>query len=244
MSNSEHPGSPQNIAWLPATLPPDNAFVTLSHAVSWIAFQHSVDGPHLSDALGIGEHRDPLDADEDAKNDNAIEDAIMRLTDRGSVGAIEIRGRHFRDVLHNEYEIFTIRIDPVRLADFRWFDSLDDSLHRGLGLAWDRSRRQLCYPGDDRHFRFVTVNRAELLQEFPPKANFVAQSTGAAEKECRTWLLAEFSKDEGNRKSKRSFRAAALHKFGKNLSARGFDRAWARVAESAGRNRAGAKSKQ
>lgn len=228
---------------LPIQLPPDEPFVTLSHAVSWIAFQHSMDGPRLSVALAIGKLRPASDAVRDALRDEAIADAVKRLTDLGSAGSIEIRGRHFRDVLDDENEIFTEQIPPVRLADFRWFDTLDDSLHRGAGLSWDRSRRELCYPPDDRHFRFVKVNRAELLREFPPKP-IRAQSTGAAEGRCEAWLVMKFSEDAEKRRPKASFRAEAMTEFFGKLTERGFNRAWARVAERAGRNKAGAKSKR
>jgi hypothetical protein len=225
-------------------LPPDEQFVTLSHAVSWIAFQHSVDAPRLSVALAIGQPRTSADAVQDALLDEAIAKAIKRLVDLGSGSAIEIRGRHFLSVLDDEDEIFTERISPVRLTDFRWFDTLDDSLHRGIGLAWDLGRQELSYPRDTRHFRFVTVSRADLLREFPLRAVSVGQSTGAAESQCQAWLLAKFSEDAEKRKAKSYFRAEALTKFHGTLTERGFNRAWAQVAEKAGRNKAGAKSKR
>ena len=123
-------------------LPPAESFVTLSHAVSWIAFRHSIDGPHLSMELGIGKYRDPPDAAEDARKDEAIADAVKRLTDLGAAGTIEILGRYFRDVGDDEIEILTERIPALRMADYRRFDTLDDSLHRGIGLSWDHGRRQ------------------------------------------------------------------------------------------------------
>lgn len=225
-------------------LPPVQFFVTLSHAVSWIAFRHSIDGPQLSVELGIGKYRNPSDAADDARKDEAVADAVKQLTDFGAAGAIEILGRCFRDVGDDEIEIFTERIPALRLADYRWFDTLDDSLHRGLGLAWDHSRRQPFYPRDERHYRFVTVNRAELLRDFPPNSRPPAQSTGAAERQCEAWLLVRFSEDAERRKAKASFKADAIAKFRGNLTERGFNRAWAKVAEQAGRNKAGAKSKR
>ena len=224
-------------------LPPDDPFVTLSHALSWIAFRHSIGGPQLSTELGIGSHRSPLEVSEDAKKDDALKRAVKRLTGLGSIGKIEIRGQYFRDVLDDENDIFTERISQVRLADYQWFDTLDDSLHRGLGLAWNHNRQQPRYPSDARHIRFVTVNRADLLREFPVKKSGPIYSTGASEAKCADWLRSAFADDPQTRKAKPSFKTEALDKFHPTLSGRGFDRAWAAVAESAGRHTAGAKRK-
>jgi hypothetical protein len=225
-------------------LPPDENFVTLSHAVSWIALQNSMDALGLSKALAIGQPRTSADTVQDGLLDDSIAKALKRLVDLASAGAIEMRGRYFLSVLDDEDEIFTEVISPVRLADFRWFDTLDDSLHRGIGLAWDLSRQELRYPRDNRHFRFVSVRRADLLREFPPRAVSVARSTAAAETQCQDWLLEKFSHDVEKRHSKAYFKAEALAKFHGNLTERGFNRAWAQVAEKAGRNKAGAKSKR
>ncbi len=155
---------------LPFQLPPEGLFVSLSQAVSWIALRHSVAGPALSTLLGIGAQRGRVEVIHDESMDNAIATAVERLTDLGSGGAITMRGRFFRDVLDDEIRIFTRRIPPVRLADYRWFDTLDDSLYRGLGIAWAKDRRELRYPPrDNGHYRFVTVNRADLMLEFPPE---------------------------------------------------------------------------
>lgn len=155
---------------LPFQLPPNGSFVSLSHAASWIALQHSVAGPALSALLGIGAQRGRGGVIHDEHMDTAIATAVERLTDLGSGGAIMMRGRFFRDVLDDEIRIFTRRIPPVRLAEYRWFDTLDDSLYRGLGIAWAKDRRELRYPPrDDGHYRFVTVNRTDLMLEFPPE---------------------------------------------------------------------------
>jgi len=167
VTSTEVDNSPPAI-WLgPLNPPPEKSFITLSHAISWIAFRHSISGPQLAMALGIGKVRDASQAITDAEKDDAIAHAVERLTDLGSAGAIEFWARQFRDVLDDGNEILTEPIRPFRLADYRWFDTLDDSLHRGSGLAWDHNRRQPLYPLDQRHFRFVTVNRDDLLREFP-----------------------------------------------------------------------------
>lgn len=178
--NGDSDFRPQIIDRFPRQLPPEDSFVSLTHAITWIAFRHSIAGPDLSIILGIGKKRRKEDAFHDKQIDEAIVLAVRRLTDLGLGQKIAINGKFFRDVLHDEIEIFTEHIPAVRLADFQWFDTLDDSLHRGEGLAWAKDRRQPCYPvGDDRHFRFVTVNRAELMLEFPPD-NFNVQAVPAS----------------------------------------------------------------
>jgi hypothetical protein len=166
--NEESISLHQSIDSLALRLPPSEIFITLSQAVSWIAFRHSIEGSALSALIGIGKLRTLAEADRDTRLDDAITSAMKRLTDLGSGGIIEIRGRYYRDVLDDEIRIFTRRIPTVRLADYRWFDTLDDSLFRGLGLAWGQDRRELHYPPrDEGHYRFVTVKCADLMREFP-----------------------------------------------------------------------------
>ncbi|MGY4397168.1 hypothetical protein ACVWZA_002359 [Sphingomonas sp. UYAg733] len=164
------------IARFPPRLPPNEPFVTLSHAISWIVYRHSMPARNLSAIVGIGEAKHISNPIWNAQLDDFLLLAVKRLTDAGTVGSVEIRGRYFRNVLDDENQILTQLIPPVRLADYRWFDTLDDSLHRGLGLAWGPNRREpdYNYPAhDNAHYRFVTVNRANLMREFP---NDVAKS--------------------------------------------------------------------
>ena len=108
-----------------------------------------------------------------------IKYAVQRLADFGLDQKIVLYGRFFRDVLDNEFEIFTEQIPAVRLADYQWFDTLDDSLHRGSGQVWTGDPSKPNYPyGDDRHYRFVTVSRADLIREFP--ASTATQQTGVS----------------------------------------------------------------
>jgi hypothetical protein len=200
-------------------------------------------GTRLSIEIGLGPNRDLSLAAKYAESDTLLLIAVKSLTDLGTAGVIEIRGKFFRDVLDDEIDILTDCIPLLRLADYRWFDMLDDCLHRGLGLAWDH-KGDACYPRDDRHFRFVTVNRTQLLREFPPVSKVPMQSTHATENKCQQWLLHGFELDPDNRKSKQTFKKEALNEFRANLSGRGFDRAWAAVAERAGRHRSDAKPKR
>jgi hypothetical protein len=69
-------------------------------------------------------------------------------------------------------------------------------------------------------------------------------STAGAERNCKAWLAAAFAADPEKRRSKASFRTAALKEFDGRLSIRGFDlRVWPELARSHGRDGAGAKRK-
>lgn len=198
--SSDSDSRPHKIHRFPCQLPPEESFVSLSHAVTWIAFRHSVAGPDLSIILGVGKKRSNEEAFQDQKIDEAIASAVRRLADFGLDQKITIHGRFFLDVLDDEIEILTQKIPAVRLADFRWFDTLDNSLHRGEGLAWARDRRQVCYPtGDDRHYRFVTVNRADLMREFPTaNSGAPAAPMPFTDTERRHWIMEQASMSADN----------------------------------------------
>lgn len=157
---------------LHSRLPPEKPFVSLSHAVSWIVLRRSCAGPVLSKLLGLGKKQCDTRIDENERLDRAIKSAVERLTDLGLGRKIEMLGRKYAHVLADDGDgkILTERIPPRRMADYRGFDSLDDTLflvpYREVKLGWCRDRQEICSPLGD-HFRFVMVNRADLMREFP-----------------------------------------------------------------------------
>lgn len=244
----------------PRADPPDTQFVTLSEAISWIAFQHSMTATQLAAALGMGEWDlcfDTLDnAESDAvqpvhslrrglvgpEGDSALAQAVERLTDVASGGEIEIRGRFFRSVLEDDRQILIKVISQEALSNYRQFDVFADALYRGNGLAWGADRRDFPATTDD-HFRDVIVRRSQLLQHFPPQSGYALRLTSAFDEKCETWLTQKFAADPKGQLTKSSLKKEAIAKFGGRLSQRGFDRVWDKVAPSAGRNKPGAKSK-
>lgn len=148
-----------------ARLPRESAFITISEAVSWVAFGISMDQGRLSLALeGKG-----IDPTESRRN---VSLAMAKLADRGTGGSIAMRGKYVATYLTDDRPLQTEPIDPVRLADFARFDVLHDGLAFGDGLAWidDRASLDSVFDGRDDAYRNVTVNRAELLNAFPPTA--------------------------------------------------------------------------
>ena len=174
-------------------LPPERSFVSLSHAVSWIAFRRSIAGPVLSRLIGIGKPPLPERITPNKLLDEAIISAVDKLTDLALGGNIEILGKLYAHVLDDDgnYRIPTERVPTERLADYRGFDPLDDSLfpgeYREIKLAWNDMRTETLSPLG-RHYRFVIVNRTDLMREFPDKAGASPNTQPFTDMERKEWI--------------------------------------------------------
>lgn len=152
--------------------PPEKPFVSLSHAVSWIALRRSVAGPVLSKLLGLDkmQYRERMDRHE--RLDRAIKSAVEKFADLGLGEQLEILGQKYAHVFDDDRDdkIPTERIPAQRFADYRGFDTLDDTLfpapYRKVELAWRRDRAEHDSPLEN-HYRFILVNRSDLMREFP-----------------------------------------------------------------------------
>lgn len=144
--------------------PPDRAFVTLSEALSWIAFRNSVDCDALevrlnrNDGTASGEH-------------SQLENALADLLDKARSGAVSLVGKHIPAANPNIAATPTRAIPPIDLIDFAQFDIYADGLRCGNGLTWQHRNMALRRVDQVRRDRFhsVQVARAELLANFPPK---------------------------------------------------------------------------
>lgn len=111
--------------------PPERPNVSLSHAVSWIAFSISLDALTLMSALDSGLlGLDRIDAH------RRLENAIEILTTAGT-GEVTFFGK-FYSSRDQHMPALTARIEPARLEDFRQFDETTDGLRYGTGLLYDR----------------------------------------------------------------------------------------------------------
>lgn len=147
-------------------LPPELQFVTLSEALSWIAFGVSMDNDKLHEVLSLDRYGD-LDPQA------AIKAAVAQLTDLGSGEKVTMRGK-FRSGHHEKEKILlTGAIEPIKLQDYRLFGFLDDELMHGDGLLFSRDENDMVFDqvirdGRKESYLKVTVNRTDLLREFPP----------------------------------------------------------------------------
>lgn len=145
--------------------PPERPNVSLSHAVSWIAFSISLDALTLMSALdsgllGLGR----IDAH------RRLEKAIDTLTTAGT-GDVTFFGK-FHSSRDEHMPVLTTQIDPALLEDFRQFDETTDGLRYGEGLLYDRRDPNVLVLNTSRtnasqRFDDVKVDRCGLMSLKP-----------------------------------------------------------------------------
>ncbi|MBW7835768.1 MAG: hypothetical protein H3C28_03955 [Sphingomonadales bacterium] len=142
------------IAWLDAIssnpeprLPPDEDWITLTEAVTWIGFKHSISANQYGQVPGPGYFG--LSCSE---SEARLKEACVLLTKKAAGGHIRISGRYVADMDSQPKTIPHILSDMECMAFCR-FSHIDRM-----------------YPTDKvfPHFIDVRVNCAELLKAFPP----------------------------------------------------------------------------
>ena len=108
--------------------PPGGAFVTLSEALSWIAFRVSVGCDALSVRLGEDTH---------AATDGhrLLRTALDALLNDGRSGRIPLVGKYIASSNVHIATVLPDTIDPIRLLAFARFNILRDGLEFGTGLT-------------------------------------------------------------------------------------------------------------
>ena len=207
--------------------PPDRPFVSLSHAISWMAFRRSTAGPALSRLLGItGEPPCHDRALENGLLDQAIKSAVERLTDLGLGGKIKILGKKYTNVLADDHddEICTEQIPAEKLADYRGFDTLDDTLfltsYREVKMAWGKNRREIHSPLE-RHYRFVLINRDDLMREFPHQVDNPRMPLPFTDAERKEWI-----RDQPQQSADIAYKKYKVHRRYDGTKQRGFREEW------------------
>lgn len=153
-------------------LPPDNPFVTLSEALSWIAFSFSMDSERLDQAV----HAHAIDG---VDMEQALAAAVSQLATKAAGSLIELRGKYVQSRAVNEAAVRTQRIEAERFEDFAQFDIHYDGLAYGTGLTWVQPGsvlNRVLNDGQRDSFRSVKVCRAELLTHFPDNQPELAAS--------------------------------------------------------------------
>lgn len=145
--------------------PSQSGRVSLSEAVTWIAFGIALDGERLSRAL----RWQRLAGGDLEMAQHMIEDAAHRLLCAGSDKRVSFFGRHLQH--RNDRGQRMEAIDPLALDDYRQLLIVgDNALHYGEGLAMRyRAINDAVLETSVRsdYFNNVTVDRAELLKFFP-----------------------------------------------------------------------------
>lgn len=139
------------------------AYITLSQALSWLAFAKRKDQKELRTALTFGSIQ--LSANQAISR---CEVALDMLATAAHAGKIELQGKH-NSTGDRSSTATTVQIPPVALADYRSFDITTDGLRRGTGLLWlgsDMSRYMAQSKGA--HFSEVTVKVTDLQKHLKP----------------------------------------------------------------------------
>ena len=141
--------------------PPPRTWITLSEALSWMAFSFSTDSCKLDQCLQFS------DPDQVLPARLKLIEKIDVLTAIASGGSISLRGKYIEHAGVDERNVRTKAIPAEAFHDFARFDVLYDGLGRGRGLArrfapdgLDTGMDDLPWPA----YHFVKVKRAEFLQ--------------------------------------------------------------------------------
>lgn len=164
VSDSEMP--PCDVMAVASRKPSDASRVPLSEAITWIAFGVALDAERLERAI---RWESLADGDLQAAQ-RQMEAATALLLKAGADGSVPLFGRHIE--AHSEKGKRTEKIDPLTLGDYgKALIVSHDSLYYGDGLfVWYRAPNDRHVRGSERgdHYVNVTVDRAKLLQYFPP----------------------------------------------------------------------------
>lgn len=211
---------------------PEGHFVTLTQALNWIAF---------TDWSGSNDEwaNNYTDARE------RLENAVKVFCDAACTGNIEIRAKLVPDYVAKPENYDTSVIAPEKFHDFCQYDPMHCGLRVGKGLFGfaDESEEGLTYvyqpTAREEFYRDVLVYKDKITLVLKPSASTV-KTTSKADKDCTDWLEQKFALDPNHHLTKTQLRNDALATI-EGLSGRGFDRAWSRVAPSAGRTAPGRK---
>ena len=144
-------------------------FISLSEALSWIAFGQQDKKEELIKYLAKKNYS------EDCKDklNNALESLLSKA--RGAL--ISIEGKEITSKTTVINNALTIKISPTEFADFAAFDITTNGLRYGKGLLWvpesfkddkDYKYKQIEQHKHTKHYANVAVNFSQLKKELQP----------------------------------------------------------------------------
>ena len=167
--------------------PPDQVWVSLTSALTWIAYRHS---KSLSELIGSGV--DPLKD----RRKIGLEEAWRELADAASVGAVAVRGRRNSDRREVQIEADDLRncryLTWALGPDASDADQLVERVERYPDTfegSWDRVEDR---SGDD--FYALWVRRSDLMVRYPApsKPERRLRASGAKQRQAADWLAERF----------------------------------------------------
>jgi hypothetical protein len=167
-------------------VPPAWQWISLSHALTWVAFKNSMDCHSLLNLLAMA-------GDHEAKaSQELLADAVCRLADLARAGKIEVTGK-YSEAPNIYEEAMERRVIPTRdFGDFRKLDLLHDGLRRGNGHAMrfgGEGFERAIMVGARNAYHSIEVFREALLTEFPPPP-VVRLTHQEVVDWCKNWIAA------------------------------------------------------
>lgn len=164
--------------------PPNWPTVSLSEALSWIAFKNSKNCNALNSALVTS----PVEDLPDARSELA--EAVAKLANLGQSGIIELTGKYIEHFDASAGMISRAVIPANDLRHFRQFDLINDGLRRGNGFAYRSTTEgyEWRVEANSRDFYDqVEVDRAALTGQFPPPSLELMTDQEVLQW-CRDWI--------------------------------------------------------
>jgi hypothetical protein len=143
---------------------PTTPHVTLSEALSWIAFGSPLSSAALNKELAGAAFGKGANA---AQKDLTL--AVSGLAVAGSGGNVELIGRFLPPGYTNTSAVKMVTITPLELLNYQQFDLVKDGLRFGRGLAWlPNQAGKWTYNINKRLERYeeVCVKRSDLMRVF------------------------------------------------------------------------------
>jgi hypothetical protein len=142
-------------------------FITLSEALSWLAFGKQYRKEALITHLAENNYS------EDCKEN--LDNALVALLAKARGALIDLEGKKTTSAPTTANNALTIKIAPTELADFAAFDVTTDGLRYGQGLLWlpePLNNNEIRYPlapvKRPEHYVDVHVSYSRLKKELQP----------------------------------------------------------------------------
>jgi hypothetical protein len=143
---------------------PSNKYVTISEALSWLAFGNAQKRESLNKELADQAFGMPY---QDAKQ--RLENVLSLLVSAALNGKVKLYGQYLSDLGAGSDDEVTEEIPTIKFSDFKQFDITVDGLRFGSGLAWlpdEKTKWIVKSPKRVDGYIEVTAQRSDLMRVF------------------------------------------------------------------------------